>query len=194
MWVTSKKYREKYGLTPQHLYALRKAGKVNSKKLFDRTLMIEDDDNNQVKKVAIYARVSTTKQENDLDNQVKFLREYAVRNGYNPELAFSDIASGMNENRKGLNELIGEVIKGAVSKVFVSHKDRLTRFGYGYLENLFNRFGTEIEVVNLEDDKSFQEELTEDLISIIRHFSMKFYGKRKNDCRKIEQLIKSSEE
>ena len=54
---------------------------------------------------------------------------------------------------------------------------------------MFNRYGAVIEVVNLEDEKSFQEELTEDLIAIIHHFSMKFYGKRKNDCRQLEKIL-----
>lgn len=190
MWISSKDYRKKYNITSQHLYALQKSGKIKVKKIFDKTMMIEDTSIHG--DVAIYARVSTMKQKNDLENQIKFLREYSVKNGNNPKYIFSDIASGMNENRKSLNELISEIIKGNISKVIISHKDRLTRFGYGYLENLFNRFGTEIEIVNLEDEKSFQDELTEDLIAIIHHFSMKFYGKRKNDCKKIEDMIKEN--
>jgi len=191
MWITSKEYREKYKISSQHLYALQKAGKVKVKKLFDKTMLVEDATVNR--EVAIYARVSTTKQKIDLENQIKFLREYTIKNGENPKYIFSDIASGMNERRKSLNEMITEVINGNISKIVISHKDRLTRFGYGYLENLFNRFGAEIEVVNLEDEKSFQDELTEDLISIIHHFSMKFYGKRKNDCKKIEEMIKEND-
>lgn len=191
MWITSKEYRAKYNITSQHLYSLRKSGKIKVKKLFDKTLLVEDLDTN--KGVMIYARVSTAKQKNDLDNQINFLKEYAIKNGYNPSFVFSDIASGMNENRKSLNEMITEIMKGNVSKVIISHKDRLTRFGYGYLENLFNRCGTEIEVVNLDDEKSFQDELTEDLISIVHHFSMKFYGKRKNNCKKIEEIIKNND-
>lgn len=189
MWITSKEFRKKYNITSQHLYSLQKSGKVNVKKLFDKTLLIEDKNEEKEKFVAIYARVSTQKQKQDLENQIKFLREYSISNGLNPKYQFDDIASGMNENRKGLNNLINEIIDGNVSKVIISHKDRLTRFGFGYLENLFNRFGTSIEIVNLEDTKSFQEELTEDLIAIIHHFSMKFYGKRKNDCKKFEEEL-----
>ena len=85
----------------------------------------------------------------------------------------------MNENRKGLNLLITEIIAGRVNKVVISNRDRLTRFGYGYLKSLFERYNCEIIEVNLTEDKSFQDELTDDLIAIIHHFSMKFYGKKK---------------
>ena len=128
--------------------------------------MTEGDDE---RAVCIYARVSTPKQKNDLDNQVDFLRKYLISNGINPEKVYTDIASGMNEDRRGLTDMINDIIEGKVSKVVISHKDRLTRFGFGYLEKVFSKYNVEIEVVNLEDEKSFQEELTEDLIAIIHN-------------------------
>ena len=76
-------------------------------------------------------------------------------------------------------------------KIFISHKDRLTRFGFGYIESICNRFGATIEIINLDDDKSFQEELSEDLIAIIHHFSMRFYGKRRNKIKEIEKTFKN---
>jgi len=97
----------------------------------------------------------------------------------------------MNENRKGLNALISEVITGNICKVIISNRDRLTRFGFGYLKSLFERYNCEIIEVNLTDEKTFEQELTDDLISIIHHFSMKFYGKRRNKLKKIENDIKN---
>ena len=143
-------------------------------------------------KIAIYARVSTPKQKKDLDNQINYLRQYIVSNGNSVDnnLIFSDIASGMNENRKNLNNLISEVIAGTVNKVVISNRDRLTRFGYGYLKSLFDRYNCEIIEVNLTEDKTFEQELTDDLIAIIHHFSMKFYGKRKNKLKKFEKEMK----
>ena len=130
-----------------------------------------------------------------MENQIKFLRQYLVSKGLNPEYVYSDIASGMNEDRKGLNEMMSNIISGKISKVVISHKDRLTRFGFGYLKTIFSRYNTEIEIVNLEDEKSFQDELSEDLIAIIHRFSMKFYGKRKNKCSDLERnAISLSEE
>ena len=196
MWLTSKQFREKYNISPQYLYALKKNGKVKTKPfLGSQVLILDPESSDSDKSVCIYARVSTPKQKTDLENQIKFLRQYLVSKGLNPEYVYSDIASGMNEDRKGLNEMMSDIISGKISKVVISHKDRLTRFGFGYLKTIFSRYNTEIEIVNLEDEKSFQDELSEDLISIIHHFSMKFYGKRKNKCSDLERnAISLSEE
>ena len=196
MWLTSKQFREKYNISPQYLYALKKNGKVKTKPfLGSQVLILDPESSDSDKSVCIYARVSTPKQKTDLENQIKFLRQYLVSKGLNPEYVYSDIASGMNEDRKGLNEMMNAIISGKISKVVISHKDRLTRFGFGYLKTIFSRYNTEIEIVNLEDEKSFQDELSEDLIAIIHHFSMKFHGKRKNKCSVLERnAISLSEE
>ena len=196
MWLTSKQFREKYNISPQYLYALKKNGKVKTKPfLGSQVLILDPESDDSDKSVCIYARVSTPKQKTDLENQIKFLRQYLVSKGLNPEYVYSDIASGMNEDRKGLNEMMSDIISGKISKVVISHKDRLTRFGFGYLKTIFSRYNTEIEIVNLEDEKSFQDELSEDLIATIHHFSMKFYGKRKNKCSELERnAISLSEE
>ena len=196
MWLTSKQFREKYNISPQYLYALKKNGKVKTKPfLGSQVLILDPESSDSDKSVCIYARVPTPKQKTDLDNQIKFLRQYLVSKGLNPEYVYSDIASGMNEDRKGLNEMMSDIISGKISKVVISHKDRLTRFGFGYLKTIFSRYNTEIEIVNLEDEKSFQDELSEDLIATIHQFSMKFYGKRKNKCSELERkAISLSEE
>ena len=196
MWLTSKQFREKYNISPQYLYALKKNGKVKTKPfLGSQVLILDPESDDSDRSVCIYARVSTPKQKTDLENQIKFLRQYLVSKGLNPEYVYSDIASGMNEDRKGLNEMMSDIISGKISKVVISHKDRLTRFGFGYLKTIFSRYNTEIEIVNLEDEKSFQDELSEDLIATIHHFSMKFYGKRKNKCSELERnAISLSEE
>ena len=196
MWLTSKQFREKYNISPQYLYALKKNGKVKTKPfLGSQVLILDPESDDSDRSVCIYARVSTPKQKTDLDNQIKFLRQYLVSKGLNPEYVYSDIASGMNEDRKGLNEMMLLIISGKISKVVISHKDRLTRFGFGYLKTIFSKYNTEIEIVNLEDEKSFQDELSEDLITTIHHFSMKFHGKRKNKCSELERnAISLSEE
>ena len=167
---------------------MKKTNKIKTKPYLGKSYLIEDGEDDRV--VVIYARVSTSKQKKDLDNQIDYLRKYCVSNGESPSHVFSDIGSGMNENRKSLSEMMDMVIKGKVKKIVISHKDRLTRFGFGYLNAVCNKFGTSIEIVNLEDEKSFQEELSEDLIAIVHHFSMKFYGKRKNFCQDIERNLK----
>ena len=97
----------------------------------------------------------------------------------------------MNENRKGLQELIGLVKDGKVKTVYVSYKDRLTRFGFDYFVYLFNLFGTEIKVVNLTSEEDFQQELTQDFISILHHFSMKLYSNRRKELKKLKSEMES---
>ena len=106
---------------------------------------------------------------------------------------YKDIASGMNENRKEFNLLIDDVIKGNVKTVYITFKDRLTRFGFEYFKNLFGKFGTEIVVIDVNEDSSslFQTELTNDLISIIHHFSMKLYSNRRKKFKQIESILEN---
>lgn len=198
-WYSSKKIRQILQITSQCLYQMRISGRIETKQISDKKYLYKLPEKFKVStdpKIAIYARVSTPKQKKDLDNQISYLRQYIVSNGnvVDNKLIFSDIASGMNENRKGLNELISEIISGAVNKVVISNRDRLTRFGYGYLKSLFDRYDCEIIEVNLTEDKTFEQELTNDLIAIIHHFSMKFYGKRKNKLKKFENDIRNDAE
>lgn len=199
-WYSSKKIRDILQISSQCLYAMKESGRIEYKQISDKKYLYKlpekfDADNSEPK-IAIYARVSTTKQRKDLDNQIRYLREYIVSNGnkVDDKLVFSDIASGMNENRKALNEMVSMIISGQITKVVISNRDRLTRFGYGYLKNLFDKYNCEIIEVNLTEDKTFEQELTDDLIAIIHHFSMKFYGKRKNKLRKFENEMKVSDE
>jgi predicted site-specific integrase-resolvase len=196
MWVKSKEFKKILGLSNQALYERRKKGKVKFKKVngiyfYWLEENIETDANRYN---VIYCRVSNTKQKDDLNKQEQILKEYAISNGYKVDYVFKDIASGMNESRKDLNELIKLVVENKVNKVFISYKDRLTRFGYNYFEYIFKMFGTEIEVVNLTKEEDFQTELTQDLISIIHHFSMKMYSNRRKELNALKKVLKQKSE
>ena len=195
MWITSVEYQKRYNISPQLFYLWRTTGKLQTKELVKNhhLVWVEDESSNNMRVVAVYGRVSTSKQKQDLSNQIDVLKKYVISNGSNPKV-FSDIGSGMNEKRPGLISLMNEITQNKISKVVISHKDRLTRFGFGYLETIFKMYNTEIEIINLEDDKSFQEELTEDLIAIIHHFSMKFYGKRKNQVIDFSKQLKETKD
>ena len=195
MWITSIEYQKRYNISPQLFYLWRTTGKLQTKELVKNhhLVWVEDEPSNNHRVVAVYGRVSTSKQKQDLSNQIDVLKKYVISNGSNPKV-FSDIGSGMNEKRPGLISLMNEIVQNKISKVVISHKDRLTRFGFGYLETIFKMYNTEIEIINLEDDKSFQEELTEDLIAIIHHFSMKFYGKRKNQVIDFSKQLKETKD
>ena len=195
MWLSSIEYQKRYNISPQLFYLWRTTGKLQTKELVKNhhLVWVEDEPSTDPRVVAVYGRVSTSKQKQDLNNQIDVLKKYVISNGSNPKV-FSDIGSGMNEKRPGLISLMNEITQNKISKVVISHKDRLTRFGFGYLETIFKMYNTEIEIINLEDDKSFQEELTEDLIAIIHHFSMKFYGKRKNQVIDFSKQLKETKD
>ena len=196
MWVKSKEFKKILGLSNQALYERRKKGTlkfkiINNVYFYWLENYIETDSN---RFNIIYCRVSNTKQKPDLDKQEQILKEYAISNGNKIDFIFKDIASGMNENRKELNEMINLVIENKVNKIFISYKDRLTRFGYSYFEYFFKLFSTEIEVVNLTKEEDFQTELTQDLISIIHHFSMKMYSNRRKELNKLKTILEQSED
>ena len=114
-----------------------------------------------------------------------------ISNGIIPDLIFEDIASGMNENRINLSKLIHLVTTNQIDKVYISYKDRLTRFGFNYFVNFFKEFDTEIIILNASKEEDFQEELTQDLISIIHHFSMKLYSNRRKLLKEFTKNLKS---
>lgn len=190
-WLSSKEFRNKYRISSATLWRRVHVGTVKTKELYGTTYYLDEDPSSEASMNIIYCRVSNTKQQVDLKRQETILREYCVSNGIIPDKVISDIASGMNENRKGLHELIGLVKDGKVKTVYVSYKDRLTRFGFDYFIYLFNLFGTEIKVVNLTSEEDFQQELTQDFISILHHFSMKLYSNRRKELKKLKSEMES---
>ena len=151
------------------------------------------DDTESIKSDVIYARVSTHRQaeRGDLERQVEKVKLFAIEQNVNNLIVKTDIASGLNDNRKNLLSLIDMVQKGEVNRIFVLYKDRLTRFGYHYLKKICDFHGVSIVVVSDEiDNKSQSEELAEDIISLIHSFSGKLYGLR----HKIRKEIKCDDE
>ncbi|MBM7583286.1 putative resolvase [Caldicoprobacter guelmensis] len=129
-------------------------------------------------KVILYARVSTKKQEEYLKNQIRRLEEYANLRGWQYEV-ISEIASGVNENRRGLLKLLNKIKRGEVEKVVIEHPDRLARFGFEYLKFFMESFGVELIVLNGEEnEQDVNKELAEDLIAIVTSFAARIYGQR----------------
>ena len=140
------------------------------------------------RKVIGYCRVSSRKQKDDLERQVENLRTYLYAQG-NPFEIITDIGSGINYTKKGLQELIRRIEANQVEKVVVLYKDRLLRFGFELLETIATIHGCKIEIVDTTRE-SEQQELVEDLVQIITVFSCKLQGKRANKARKlIRELI-----
>jgi len=136
-----------------------------------------------------YCRVSSAKQKDDLERQIENVKTYLTAQG-NPFEIVSDIGSGMNYGKKGLQELIRRIEHNEVSKVVVLYKDRLLRFGVKLLEYISSLHGTEIEIID-NTEKTEEQELVEDLIQIVTVFSCRLQGKRANKARKMIKELSS---
>jgi predicted site-specific integrase-resolvase len=130
-----------------------------------------------------YARVSSHDQKEDLERQKQRLELYCENIGVNFEV-ISDLGSGLNYNKKGLNTLINKICSSAVDTLFLTHKDRLLRFGSPLLFKLCNFFGTKVVILDETKVKNFEEELVGDVIELMTVFCSKIYGRRSHSNRK----------
>lgn len=144
------------------------------------------------RKLVIYARVSTRKQKDDLQNQISFLRQFCNARGLIVDECIEDYGSGLNYNRKNWNTLLDSVMEQKIKTIVITHKDRFIRFGYDWFEKFCMKFDTNILVVNNEE-LSPQEELVEDIISILHVFSCRLHGLRKykKQIKEDEEIVKS---
>jgi len=140
-------------------------------------------------RAVIYARVSPS-QRGDLEGQVQYLRQYCSSRGYRVIDVLSDVASGLSADREGLLRLLNYVINGQVDVVVVTYRDRLTRFGFEYLEYLFRQYGVRVEAVLGEEPKDAHQELLEDLVEIVNSFAGKLYGVRSRRKRMLVEGFK----
>jgi len=136
-----------------------------------------------------YCRVSSKKQQDDLERQVENMKSFLCAKGYKFEI-ITDMGSGINYNKVGLNRLINKVINEEVDRIVILHKDRLLRFGFELLENLCKKYNTTIEIVD-STPKTEEQELVEDLVQIITVFSCKLQGKRANKMKKVIEELKN---
>jgi putative resolvase len=134
--------------------------------------------------VIVYARVSSSENKSNLESQAKRVTDYCIARGYKVVDIIKEIGSGVNDNRQQLLRLLK---RADYRKIVVEHKDRLTRFGFNYINVLAKELGIEIEVINqAENDK---EDLMQDFVSIITSFCARLYGLRRSK-RKTEQLLR----
>ncbi len=141
-------------------------------------------------RAVIYARVSSSDQKSDLERQIQYLTQYCSAKGYRVIDILSDIASGLKTNRRGLLRLFDYVVDRKVDVVVITYKDRLTRFGFEYLEYFFKQYGVQVETVYGDEPKDAYQELVEDLIAIVTSFAGKLYGMRSHRKKKLVQGFK----
>ncbi|MCC6009875.1 MAG: IS607 family transposase [Fervidicoccaceae archaeon] len=138
----------------------------------------------------IYARVSSADQKSDLERQIEYLTQYCSSKGYKIIDIVTDVASGLKTDRNGLLKLFNNIINRQVDVVVVTYRDRLTRFGYEYLEYFFKQYGVRTEVVFGEEPKDAYQELVEDLIEIVTSFAGRLYGMRSHKKKRLVEGFK----
>ena len=147
---------------------------------------------NVVRQNVIYARVSTAKQKQDLENQIDIVKQFAFKNGIIINDIYSDIGSGINFDRKQFQRLMSDIVEHKISKVYITYKDRLSRISFDVFKNLFSKFNCEIIVLNeIDDEKLIEKEIFTEIVNLIHRFSMKMYSsRRKEKLKLIEKELK----
>ena len=140
-------------------------------------------------RAVLYARVSSSENKKNLVAQMERLRLFAAAKGYSVVQEVQEVSSGLNDGRKKLNKLLENQSKFDV--LLVEHKDRLTRFGFTYIELLLKNSGKRVEVINIVD--SDKEDLVQDFVSVITSFCARIYGKRRSQ-RVTEKMIQELRE
>jgi excisionase family DNA binding protein len=141
--------------------------------------------------IILYGRVSGQGQKRDLDTQLERLQAWAKAERAGKEiLVLSDVGSGLSTSRRQLQRLLRLAQADQVSEVVVTYPDRLTRFGQEYLQVLFDTFGVTLTVLDPREDKSAEQELTDDLLALLASFSGRLYGMRSH---KQQELLKCAQ-
>ena len=145
------------------------------------------------RKTYLYARVSTSKQKKDLENQVQLLKNFCFQNGYVINGIYQDIASGISfDKREQFFDMLDDILAGKVNKVIITYKDRLSRVGFELFTYLFEKYGCEIVVISeVGSEKLDSQEIFEEIISLLHCYSMKLYSSRK--AKKIKEIIEEDD-
>lgn len=174
-------------VTPRTIWNWIYKGIVKYERTSTNRVFIIIDDDNYIKikqpNVAIYARVSSAENKNNLEKQKDRLISYANAKGYKISKIVSEIGSGLNDQRPKLEKLL---MDKTIDIIVVEHKDRLARFGTNYIEKLLSLDNRKIEVINPQMNE--KDDLMQDFVSIITSFCARLYGKRRTK-RQTEKLI-----
>ena len=180
-------YAQKMGVSYKTAFRWWKAGKLDAYQLETGTVIVRESSPlpETASGIALYARVSTQAQKADLERQVERLKTYAASKGYQVSKVIQEIASGMNDNRSKLSKLLTDA---SIGVVVVEHRDRLTRFGFAYIEQLMQMQGRRLEVIFPSDTDN---ELVDDFIAVITSMASRIYGRRtsKRRAEKIKQCV-----
>ncbi len=184
-------YARQQGISYKTAWRWWKAGKLPGRQVDTGTILIEPATPPQSEmaptQVAIYARVSSAENKSNLDSQAERLAAYCAARGYQVAKVAKEIGSGVNDSRPKLLALLEDQ---RIGLIVVEHKDRLTRFGFRYLDILLKVEGRGIEVVN--QDETETEDLLSDLAAIVYSFCARLYGQRRAK-RTTEVIVRELE-
>ena len=135
-----------------------------------------------------YARVSSSDQKKDLERQHAVLEAFCDKNGWQTEI-IRDLGSGMNYNKQGLGRLLELMVHGQMSRLVITHKDRLLRFGAEIVFRICELKGIEVVIINKSKQPSFEEGLTRDVMEIMTVFCANLYGRRSHKSKKMAEEI-----
>ena len=195
-YIKASEYAKKMSLHIRTVYRYYHNGKIKGYQdketgtIFILNPFKNKNEDNLENKVVLYARVSSNENKNNLDSQLERLRLFAIAKGYQVVKEIKEVGSGLNDNRSKLNYLLEKELN-EFKILLVEHKDRLTRFGFNYIDILLKSHNKQIEVINLVD--SDKEDMIQDFVSVITSFCARIYGKRRSK-RKTEKLIKELED
>ena len=194
-YIKASEYAKKMSLHIRTVYRYYHNGKIKGYQdeetgtIFILNPFKNKNEDNLENKVVLYARVSSSENKSNLDSQLERLRLFASAKGYQIIKEIKEIGSGLNDNRSKLNYLLEKELN-EFKILLVEHKDRLTRFGFNYIDILLKSHNKKIEVINLVDNN--KEELIQDFVSVITSFYTRIYSQRISK-RKVEKLIKELE-
>ncbi|HET8907310.1 MAG TPA: IS607 family transposase [Ktedonobacterales bacterium] len=169
-------YAKQVGVTYQTAYKWWKAGRLDAYQLPTGTIIVRETKPSATG-VALYARVSSADQRDDVTRQMQRLRDYAAARGYQVVGEVIEIASGLNDERPKLKKLLTDATVGVI---VVEHRDRLTRFGYGYIATLLEHDGRRVEAIYPSDTGN---DLVDDLVAVITSMAARIYGRRNAKLR-----------
>ena len=181
-------YARSLGISYRTAWRWFKAGKITGFQADTGTIIVTEPTVETAipavhQKIAIYTRVSAAENKDNLEEQAKRLLDYCAAKGYQVSAVVKEIGSGVNDTRPKLLKLL---TNPSIGLIVVEHKDRLTRFGFNYLEQLLAMQGRQIEVINLAENG--KEDLVQDFVSIVTSFCARLYGQR-HSKRKTERII-----
>lgn len=188
-------HARRMGVKYQTAWKWYKAGKIEGAVMRNGGIYVPlekgDTESRDQLAAVTYARVSSSQNKANLISQSERLYNYSAARGYQVQRQVKEVGSGLNDKRKQLESLLKD---DSWTILVVEHKDRLTRFGFHYLELMVESQGRRIEVINLADEVGDDpvKDIVEDLVSIITSFTARIYGQRRAQ-RKTEKVIKELE-